>query len=65
MKKSRLEQIAYTIVKKKIDQGCKFIVKGDVLSQELASDIYIALINEQKRCALIADETATRIRQED
>jgi hypothetical protein len=32
---SQENDIAYKIVKKKIDQGCKFISKGIVYAQEL------------------------------
>jgi diketogulonate reductase-like aldo/keto reductase len=41
-------EIAYKIVKKKIDQGCRFIVKGIVYAQELKDEIAQAIANARE-----------------
>ncbi len=54
------KEIAYKIVKKKIDQGCEFIVKGEVFADELINDIIKAMttatISERNRCLSVLDE---------
>jgi diketogulonate reductase-like aldo/keto reductase len=46
---SQENDIAYKIVKKKIDQGCKFISKGIVYAQELKDEIAQAIANARER----------------
>lgn len=42
-------EIARKIVKRKIDQGCKFIVKGIVYAQELKDEIAQAIANAREK----------------
>lgn len=41
-------EIAHKIVKKKIDQGCKFVSKGIVYAQELKDEIAQAIANARE-----------------
>ena len=51
-------ETAYQIIKKKIEQGCRFIARGNAyaeeMKQEVASAIDAAVIVERTRCAAVA-----------